>query len=135
MSFVVEASIAGAWLLSKNPGAERLLERLSETGAVVPSLFWHQLRHLALTAERRVLAPGEARAMLARLRQLPLEDAGPGEDGVVLALATAHELGADDACYLALALKRDLPLATLDPRLSQAARREEIEVIGREVGS
>jgi predicted nucleic acid-binding protein len=133
MSFVVDASIAGAWFLpdEHSAPAETLLKRLRETVAPVPSLFWHEVRSLALTAERRArLAPGEAALALGRLRQLPLEDAGPGEDAVVLALAKTHRLSAYDAAYLALARERALPLATLDRRLAQAAQRESVELVG-----
>ncbi len=100
----------------------------------MPSVFWHEVRSLALTAERRArLAPGEAALALRRLRQLPLEDAEPGEDAVVLALAKTHRLSAYDAAFLALARERILPLATLDRRLAQAAQPESAELVGPEL--
>ena len=67
---------------------------------------------------------------MGRLRRLPLEDAGSGSDGAVLALAMAHGLTAYDAAYLALAQERDLPLATLDQKLAAAARREDVALLG-----
>jgi predicted nucleic acid-binding protein len=39
----------------------------------------------------------------------------------VLSLARAHRLSAYDAAYLELALRRGLPLATLDDKLRAAA--------------
>jgi predicted nucleic acid-binding protein len=67
---------------------------------------------------------------MTRLRRLPLEDAGPGQDSAVLGLAIRHRLSACDASYMALAVERALPLATLDRRLAAAARAEHLEVLG-----
>jgi predicted nucleic acid-binding protein len=82
-------------------------------------------------AERRgrVIA-GEAAAAKGRLRRLSLEDGGAGSDGAVLALAMAHGLAAYDAACLVLAQERGLPLATLDQKLAQAARREGVVLLG-----
>ncbi len=99
--------------------------------APVPSLFWHEARNILLIAERRGrIGAGEAASAMARLRRLPLEDAGAGRDGAILAIAAAHGLSAYDAVYLALAQERRLPLATLDRKLANAARAEGVEVLG-----
>lgn len=132
MTLVLDASIAAAWLLPEedSDAAEALIATLSGRPPV-PSLFWHEARNILIMAERRgrVIA-GEAAAAMGRLRRLPLEDAGAGSDGAVLALAMVHELTAYDAAYLALAQERRLPLATLDQKLAQAARRERIALLG-----
>ena len=97
----------------------------------MPSLFWHEARNILLIAERRQrIGAGEAAAGMARLRRLPLEDAGPGRDGVILAIAAVHGLSAYDAVDLALAQERVLPLATLDRKLAGAARAEGVKVLG-----
>ena len=49
---------------------------------------------------------------------------------LVLGLATTHGLSAYGAAYLALAIARQLPLATLDKRLAAAAHSEAIEIRG-----
>ncbi|MCF6370567.1 PIN domain-containing protein [Rhizobium halophilum] len=46
------------------------------------------------------------------------------DDQVILTLAERHSLTAYDAAYLALALERQLPLATLDRKLTKAAQSE-----------
>ena len=133
MPFVVDASMAAAWILpdEHSPAAEALMPRLPATPAQIPSLFWHEMRSLALAAERRGrIAPGEAVNALARLRRLPLEDAGSGRDEAVLALAVRHTLSAYDAAYLALAIAQSVPLATLDRNLATAARAEGIDLRG-----
>ena len=82
-------------------------------------------------AERRGrVATGEAIAMMARLRALPLKDAGSGDDRGVLELSIRHELTPYDATSLAIAFERKLPLATCDKRLVQAAKREKVELLG-----
>ena len=132
MSAVVDASIAAAWLLPEedSDAAEAVIMALSGRPPV-PSLFWHEARNILVTAERRGrIVAGEPAAAMGRLRRLPLEDAGAGSDGAVLALAIAHGLSAYDAPYLALAQARGLPLATLDRKLAQAARREGVTLLG-----
>jgi predicted nucleic acid-binding protein len=132
MSVVVDVSIAAAWLLPEedSEAAEAVIMALSGRPPV-PSLFWHEARNILVTAQRRGrIVAGEPAAAMGRLRRLPLEDAGGGSDGAVLALAISHGLAAYDAAYLALAQERGLPLATLDQQLAQAARREGVRLLG-----
>jgi predicted nucleic acid-binding protein len=133
VTVVVDASIAAAWLLPEkdSDAAEALIAGLSGRPPI-PSLFWHEARNVLIMAERRGrIVAGEAAAAMGRLRRLPLEDAGAGSDGAVVALATAHRITAYDAAYLALAQERGLPLATLDQKLAQAARRKASRCSGR----
>lgn len=132
MTVVVDASFAAAWLLPEkdSEAAEAVIAGISGRPPI-PSLFWHEARNILVMAERRgrILA-GEAAAGIGRLRRLPLEDAAAGADGAVVALAMAHGLTAYDAAYLALAQERGLPLATLDQKLAQTARREGVTLLG-----
>jgi predicted nucleic acid-binding protein len=133
MTFVIDASMAAAWVLPDEhaPAAEAILQQLIGTGAYVPSLFWYEARSIVLTAERRGrIAPGEALLSMVRLRLLPLDDAGTGRDDIVLAHAARHGLSAYYGAYLALAIKRALPLATLDQKLAAAARTEKVGLLG-----
>ncbi|MGB3583666.1 MAG: type II toxin-antitoxin system VapC family toxin [Roseiarcus sp.] len=132
MTPVVDASMAAAWLLPEEDSdpAEAIIAALSGRPPV-PSLFWHEARNILLMAERRErIVAGEAAAAMARLRRLPLEDAGSGSDGAILAIAVTHGLSAYDAVYLALAQERGLPLATFDRKLAGAARAEGVRVLG-----
>jgi predicted nucleic acid-binding protein len=47
----------------------------------------------------------------------------------VLALARTHKLSAYDAAYLDLAIRRGLPIATLDKKLTQAAEKAKIKIL------
>ena len=132
MNVVVDASIAAAWLLPEkdSDAAEAVIATLSGRPPV-PSLFWHETRNVLVMAERRGrIAAGEPAAAMGTLRRLPLEDAGTGSDGIVLALAMAHGLTAYHAAYLALAQERGLPLATLDQKLAGAAKRAGVPLVG-----
>jgi predicted nucleic acid-binding protein len=133
MPFILDASVAAAWMLpdEENEFADRLILRLHSAPGLVPSLFWFEARNLFMMAERRRrIAAGEAIMMMARLRRLPLEDAGGGSDLAVLELARKHRVTPYDASYLALALDRNLPLATFDKRLAAIARAEDVVVFG-----
>lgn len=65
--------------------------------------------------------PQQTLAVLSRLAALPAErdDASVGPTAI-LALARAHRLTAYDAAYMELAIRRALPLATLDEDLRRA---------------
>jgi predicted nucleic acid-binding protein len=133
MTFVVDASMAAAWLLAdeRSHETDAVLGRLGVDTARVPSLFWHEARSLLLKAERRGRIPaGGAGAHMLRLRRLPLDDRGAGTDATVFALAVKHGLSTYDATYLALARSENCPLATLDARLASTARLERVPVLG-----
>ena len=124
MAFVPDASVAAAWVLPDEDAAlaDLALDRLAEETAKVPSVFWHELRNLLLSAERRGRIDGRhADASMARLRRLRIRRVDETGDREVMALARAHRLTAYDASYLALAIREDCALATLDRRLNQAA--------------
>jgi predicted nucleic acid-binding protein len=69
-------------------------------------------------------------ATLADLAQLPIQIDGETDArawGETLSLAERHRLTLYDATYLELALRRNLPLATLDEDLGSAA--EKVRVV------
>ena len=88
-------------------------------------MFWHELRNLLLTAERRGrIDDRHADASMARLRRLPIVCPGETDDREVMALARTHRLTAYNASYLALAIRESCALASLDRRLNEAAAAE-----------
>ena len=124
MTFVIDASIAAAWLLPDERAAlaETAVERFTDETASVPDLFWHELRNILISAERRGrIDRHHADTSMARIRRLPIHAPRQAEDAHVLALARRHRLTAYDSSYLALAIQEHCPLATLDHRLSDAA--------------
>lgn len=133
MAFVVDASIAGAWLLpeEENTTAEQAMTQMAEEDAVAPDLLRHEIRSILLSAEKRERISADfVHSALARFRGLPLKLVGPGDDTDVVRLSRRYRLSAYDAAYLALALLEQLPLATLNRQLAEAARAEGVAVFG-----
>lgn len=132
MSFVLDASVVVAWLLDDedDPRAQAALVRLEAEEALVPHVWHVEVRSALLAAERRRrLGPDEVDDCLRRVRELPVRtDAAPDVD-TAFSLARGHRMSLYDALYLELALRVDVPLATLDHALSAAAGAEAIPLI------
>lgn len=133
MSFIVDASVAASWFLpdEQSEADDRLIAALGVSPGLVPSLFWFETRNLFVMAERRGrLNPGMALAIALKLRTLPLQDGGTGNDVTVVELALKHGLSAYDASYVTLAKANAMPLATVDRKMAAAARSEGIAILG-----
>lgn len=133
MAFVVDASIAGAWLLPdlENTIAEQAMTRMVEEDAVGPDLLRHEIHSILLSDEKcERISADFVHSALARFRGLPLRLAGPDDDTEVVRLPRKYRLSAYDAAYLALALLEQLPLATLDRQLAKVAREEGVAIVG-----
>lgn len=93
-----------------------------ERGAVVPGVWWYELRNALIVNERRGrLSAEDTRATLADLDEMNIAADTQHHTPTVLDLARRHELSVYDAAYLEVALRRGLPLVSLDRRLSKAA--------------
>jgi predicted nucleic acid-binding protein len=126
MPFVVDASVAGSWLLpdENHPEAINALDRLKDDEAFVPVLLWFEIRNLLLTSERRRrITPAQTAAALNVLQGLPLHVDDKAESDTTLQLARDHRLTVYDAAYLELAVRRRVPLLTFDEQLAAAAKR------------
>jgi predicted nucleic acid-binding protein len=123
-ALVLDNSIVLAWCMAdeRHPLAEQAMELTLEQGAVVPGVWWYELRNALIVNERRGrLSAEDTRATLADLDEMNIAADAQHDTPTVLGLARRHELSVYDAAYLELALRRGLPLASLDRRLSQAA--------------
>ena len=132
IGFVLDASTALVWFLPDEVSviADRSLRLLNNTAAIVPDLFWHEMRNVLLTSYRRKrISLPEVSTSMARLEQLDIATAHTADNAVIITLAERHALTAYDAAYLALALDRQLPLATLDRKLAEAAVREGVALL------
>jgi predicted nucleic acid-binding protein len=98
---------------------------LDRSQAVVPSLWPLEVANTVVMGERRKRStPAQAATWLGFLGVLPIVVDGETTArawGETLGLARAHNLSAYDAAYLELAMRRGLPLATLDEKLQAAA--------------
>ena len=133
---VLDASIALCWCFEDegSKAAEQLLERLRAGAAAVPALWFLEIANALVVAERqRRITPSDSTEFLELLQALELEvdaDAGARAFSHILALARREELTAYDAAYLELAMRRALPLASMDRKLRAAAERVGVTVLG-----
>jgi predicted nucleic acid-binding protein len=132
MSFVLDASVAGSWLIpdERCEAAQALGQRMLAEGAIAVDLFRHEVRNLLVTAVRRKRMPEDLLwSQLERIEAMPIEMAPSGPAARIITLALTHDLTAYDAAYLDLARERRLPLASFDDRLRRAAAAEGVTLI------
>ena len=124
--FVLDASVALSWFFEDEASEEslRVRGRLTEERAVVPALWMYEVANAFVVASRRGRMTLDQAARAAQLlAELPIDVEPPGRDVTdLLDLAAAHAVSAYDASYLQLASLRGIPLATLDQRLTTAAK-------------
>ena len=133
MGFVLDASVAACWAFEdeSHPLAELALERLRTEPALVPALWWFELRNVLVVNERRDrLTETVTAAFLRAVARLDIAIDRTPDSAAVLALARAHRLSVHDAAYLELAQRAAAPLATLNAALARAARDEGVPLIG-----
>lgn len=109
--------------------AEAVIAAIARDEAVVPTLFWYEIRNVLVMAERRKrIAAARTTAFLSDLALLPITVDSLPREASVLDLARRRSLAVYDATYLELAQRIDAPLATLDQALIAAARKEGISL-------
>jgi predicted nucleic acid-binding protein len=135
-SFVVDCSIAMAWLFrdEATPKTSALLNRLATETALVPAWWFVEITNVLAMAERkgRIIAR-QSDAFIADLSKLGMERDNQAPDRAfthLLALCRSHRLTSYDAIYLDLAIRRNLPLATLDEDLRKAAKKLGVALLG-----
>ena len=135
-AFVLDASIAFAWVYpgQATPESETLLKLvMSGTVAVVPPLWYLEVSKGLLVGQRRkLISPAQRREALDGLSTLALvaDEADPRSAfGRTTTLAEQHALSVYDAAYLEVALRRGLPLGSLDQALLAVARQCGVAVV------
>lgn len=127
-SFVIDNSVVMSWCFQDetNHYADAVLDRLSGAKAFAPSIWPLEVANVLLVAERRKrLSKADSTHFIKLLSQLPIiiEHEQPKKIMTdLLALARKNNLSSYDASYLFLSMKKDIPLATSDARLIEAAR-------------
>lgn len=132
MEIVLDASVVMAWALEEvHPIAPVALERTEAGGALVPALWWFELRNGLVVNERRGrFTTRQTARFLRNLLKLSIAVDWPPNEAAILRLARQHRLTVYDAAYLELAHREALPLASLDDALLRAARAEGVSLIG-----
>jgi predicted nucleic acid-binding protein len=136
MGFVLDSSLTLAWVYSDETteAVQQVLDLLVESGGWVPGLWRLEVANILEMGVRRGRHDGGFRdKTLADLALLPIH-VDPETDrqawGATARLATRRQLTLYDAAYLELALRRGLPLATLDRDLRAAAKAERVQLLG-----
>ena len=121
---VVDASVSAAWFLPDEATelTEAALQATATMDIWVPALWLLEIGNLLLSAQRRKrIDDAKRRELVSAAAALRLRvDREPVSMVDLDALAAHHRLTAYDAAYLELALRRRLPLATLDTALLAA---------------
>lgn len=131
---VVDNSVIMAWCFADVGGeyADRILGMLASSEALVPAIWPLEVGNVLLVAERRQrLTEADSIRFLALLTNLPISVEQETPDRMlkeIVALAREYSLSTYDASYLDLAMRKGLPLATLDESLLKAAAKCKVAI-------
>lgn len=136
-AFVIDSSVSLAWCFDDEAtvDTDALLALLAKESAVVPAWWYIEMTNVLALAERKgrikAVQVAEFIAMIGTL-DLEVDDEAPGRAfDALLGLCRTHQLTAYDAVYLDLAIRRQLPLATLDKGLRKAAQKAGVPLLGK----
>ena len=133
ISFIVDASVAAVWMFEdeSHPIADIVLAEFRGDGdGFVPQHWYLEVRNALLMGERRGrIAHEDIGDRLSFLNRLTVQTDEEVNLDAVFRLARLYNVTMYDAMYLELALRRNLPLATLDRRLAQAASDAGVETL------
>ena len=128
---VLDASLALAYVMpdEASSAADSLMGRIHDEPVLAPTIWIYEVASaLRMGQVRKRLSAEMADLVITTLHELHIEFEHPdGHKLMQLSLQTG--LTVYDASYVALCLQHELPLATLDRRIVQAARELDIEVL------
>ena len=137
-NFIVDNSVVMSWCFKdeSNQYADAILDTLDKSTAVVPPIWPLEVVNVLLVAERRKrLSKADSVRFITLLTQLPITVEQEQPERMmkeILALAREHRLSSYDASYLDLAMRKGLPIATLDKGLRAAAKRTKVPIFAQE---
>lgn len=135
MSLVIDSSSALAWIYADevSPASRRILDAVVGSGAWVPNIWPLEISNSLQTAMNRGRIDRNFRdAALADLQFMDIkvdDETSKHAWTVSLQLAEKFKLTLYDACYLELAQRKNLPLASLDKELRLAAKALQLTVM------
>jgi predicted nucleic acid-binding protein len=136
VSLVLDSSITLAWLFSDEgtPATQAVLDTVAGAGAHVPVIWPIEVANGLMQGVRRGrMTPSLRDASLSDLTRLDVAidpDTNRFAWTATSKLADRFRLTLYDACYLELAQRRGLPLATLDYDLRNAGSALGLELLG-----
>jgi predicted nucleic acid-binding protein len=121
-ALVIDSSLAASWCFpdERTDYTNAILQAISAPlEAVAPRLWAYEVRNSVLMGLRRKrITQADALEFLESMKELPIRLAEPVSYDRLFSLADRHGLTVYDAAYLDLAIREDLPLASLDTALS-----------------
>lgn len=128
---VLDCSIAMSWCFEDEISdyAENIFNQFNDDGlkAIVPAIWAYEIANVLLVAERKKrLTHLKAIEFKEALNLLDIQIDNEGiqkSSGSIYELAKETQLTIYDAAYLELAVRMNLPLATLDHDLARAIRK------------
>lgn len=136
MSMVIDASLTLSWFFEDESTAKTmdLLDRIAREGAVAPTLWRMEVANGFQTAIRRRRIDAAYRdSSLNDLKHLPIMIDTSSDAHIwtsAVRFSDRYGLTIYDACYLDLSERLNLPLATLDHKLQDAAIRLGLSTLG-----
>ena len=133
--FVIDNSVVMTWCFKDETSqyADLVLDRLEVSDGFVPSIWPLEVCNVLLVAERKNrIGEADSARFIALLSELPIiVEQEPPERMIneIFALARKHKLSSYDASYLDLAMRKGLPIATLDEKLIAAAKRCKVPIL------
>ena len=125
---VLDCSIVMAWYFvdERDAYADLVARQLPDRMAFVPMNWPLEVANTLIMGERRERSTqAQAARMITYLAAMPIlvdDETNVHAWTTALSLARGRDLAAYDAAYLELALRRGLPIATLDDQLKAAAK-------------
>ena len=133
--FVIDNSVVMTWCFKDETSqyADLVLDRLEVSDGFVPSIWPLEVCNVLLVAERKNrIGEADSARFIALLSELPIiVEQEPPERMIkeIFALARKHKLSSYDASYLDLAMRKGLPIATLDENLMAVAKRSKVSIL------
>lgn len=134
IDFVLDASVACAWLIRDEVSnyAEDIIASLPTQSALSPSLWSLEITNtLCVVFRRGRISEDDFFLAVSQMKQLQIIEEPYSQERVIecfAPLAKKHQLSTYDAAYLELAMRRKLPIASLDTALVNAAEKEGVDL-------
>jgi predicted nucleic acid-binding protein len=136
MNLVLDSSVALAWIYADEAteAVLRIFDEVRMSGAWVPGLWrWEVANVLQANVLRRRHSAEFRDAALSALAIAPIKVDREAEHRVwnaTLLIAHRHRLTVYDSAYIEIAVRRKIPIATLDRQLRMAAEKEGLQLLG-----
>lgn len=133
--FVVDNSVVMTWCFKDETSryADRILDKLAGARGHVPCIWPLEVCNVLLAAERKKrLYEADSTYFVGLLSELPIivEQEQPEKMmGKLMLLGRKCDLSSYDASYLDLAMRKGLPIATLDKKVLSAAKQTKVPVL------